>query len=126
MDYKYCKIHVASSDNKAIILDLLSKELPCSKEMNRLFDENFEIYIDNNEDFDEIEQKQFPDGFLYFPFFLEIDFSDQTTKEYCISVINNILNLFWKNNHPAVAVFDFEHELSSNGGFNSKNIPWVK
>jgi hypothetical protein len=85
--------------------------------------DSFEIDVIKNVDFNESRNKEFPDGFLYFPLIMEYYSND--TK---ISDINNtrtILIELWKNNISAVASCDFENELPENGGYKSKAIPWM-
>jgi hypothetical protein len=66
----------------------------------------------------------FPDGFLYFKYKLDINFYDEVGISYCIQLIKTILEFFWRNDIPAVATADYEDQLPFRGGYKSIKIPW--
>ncbi|GHU86771.1 hypothetical protein FACS189476_00650 [Spirochaetia bacterium] len=84
---------------------------------------SFEIDILKNNDFDESKSKEYPDGFLYFPFVIEY-FSNEIFNDADIYNTKIILEKLWENNFPAIAACDYENKLPENGGYNSHNIPW--
>jgi len=94
-------------------------------EMNFENKTSFAIDIVKNNDFDKSKRKEFPDGFLYFPFLVEYYSSDSIVKASDIHNTGIILTELWKNNVPAVASCDYENILPEKGGYKSKNIPWV-
>ncbi len=111
---RYCKIYVDYRGS--------------SQELKRLVEscvnlENVDIYIDYNEEFDAIRACEFPDGFLFFKFFLELDF-DEGVNFLC--VVNLILRLFWDRHISAVASCDYENLLINSGGYRIKECFWNK
>ncbi len=85
---------------------------------------HYSIYIDDNEAYDLNKQHQFPDGFIYFEFIIELDFYDSCQLSERISTTNKLLDFLWKAGHPAVAVCDYEDDLMLKGGYKDASIPW--
>lgn len=81
-----------------------------------------EVEIRNNEDACSDRAADFPDGFLYFRYCLEV-YVDPTSQEK-ISLVSAILKTCWENGWPAVAACDYEQVLPELGGHNSQQIPW--
>jgi hypothetical protein len=117
MNYNFCKIYLSSNINSDAIILEIDKVLP-----SKLID----IYVDENDEFDETKQVDFPDGFLFFRFMVDISFPEGFSPAQCVKNLNQILLMFWDKGFPAVASYDFEQELINYGGFKSKNIPWPK
>lgn len=92
-------------------------------ELIKMISINDDIDIIKNPDYNEEKSKIFPDGFLYFPFLIEL-YSDKTLEEDNILNIKSILEKLWNNNYSAVVACDFEEKLPESGGFKSTNIPW--
>lgn len=84
------------------------------------------LSISENKAYNEYLQYQFPDGFLYFKFKMEINFKQNVQISQCINVVSQILTIFWDSNTPAVAAADYEQFLPLKGGYNSIGIPWPK
>lgn len=84
--------------------------------------ENIDIL--KNPERDDVKGKIFPDGFLFFPYIVEI-YSNQSVDDGYISKIKKILLGFWHSGYPAVIACDFEEKLPEKGGYKSKNTPWV-
>ncbi|WP_207515698.1 hypothetical protein [Longitalea luteola] len=81
----------------------------------------YSIELRANEDYDNDISKVFPDGFLHFPFCLEIDISESVSEKEASRVVSQILVFLWKNNWSAIASCDFENLLPENGGYMSRN-----
>lgn len=86
--------------------------------------DNYELFIQGNDEFDEYAQKDFPDGFLYFRYILYIEFKEGNMQSYCVGEVASMLNWLWGKGLPAVASCDYEDLLPEGGGYKSKNIPW--
>ncbi|CAN5249420.1 hypothetical protein BH11BAC6_BH11BAC6_03190 [soil metagenome] len=84
----------------------------------------FEISIRKNDEYNQVLQKSFPDGFLNFRFIIDIGFNENNNLNDCVKMINKLLQWFWENNISAVASYDHEDLLVKNGGYKSKLIPW--
>lgn len=80
---------------------------------------DFEIYIRPNDEADTDKASLFPDGFLYFNYYMELYFETNRVEK-----TNQILAILWSNLIPAVAVCDYEDMLYEKGGYKSKKIPW--
>ena len=83
-----------------------------------------EIEVRNNKEWDTFRAREFPDGFLYFRYTLEVYPFPATRHEDRVSLVANILNLLWSRGLPAVAACDMEQELPNGGGYNNSAIPW--
>ena len=79
-----------------------------------------------NESYDTHAKSEFPDGFTFFPYTIEIEPEGEKDSKLYIEEIGNLLTKLWKNAIPAVAACDFENELPENGGYKSRNVPWTR
>jgi hypothetical protein len=86
----------------------------------------YSISIEKNDDFSLKEAESFPDGFLFFPYSMEIEIDDSVGLDQIIIDLNLILEYLWSNGYSAVTACDFEHKLIENGGYKSEKIPWPK
>ncbi|WP_392563593.1 hypothetical protein RHO13_09680 [Orbus wheelerorum] len=118
MNY-YCKILIKAP----IKINELSKKI--SSFLNLDFDkflssknDILSIDIQKNKEFDEIESQEFPDGFLFYPYFLDIDIIDENRITQYKVVIKRLLEYLWEENYQAVASCDFEEDLPHKGGYN--------
>jgi len=89
--------------------------------------DHFEIEVLKSNDADTLRRLDFPDGFLYFSFKVDIYVdAARMTPEERVRLVDQLLHLFWKNGHPAVAACDYEDQLRLGGGFKSADVPWPK
>lgn len=84
----------------------------------------YELSIYNNDDFNFINQKDFPDGFINFKFIVEVGFNSNSKIDMAIPVVSKLLKWLWEVKMPAVASCDYEDLLPKNGGYKSLTIPW--
>lgn len=118
MQNNFCKIYVCSKSAEKFILSTL-------REANLLINIKPEgTFVDENDEFDYNKEFEFPDGFLFFKYTVDIDFLDGIDYEYCKDYVNFVLSQLWQNNIPAVASCDYEDLLINKGGYKSKDIPW--
>ena len=85
----------------------------------------YELSVYVNDEFDTNGQVNFPDGFLYFKFIIDVGFNPNSEISKCADEISKILRWLWGIGMPSVASCDYEDLLPENGGYNSKVIPWV-
>lgn len=120
----YCKIFISKHEVDALSLH--------SNVANYLFEKHsilknsptlFEFEILRNKEFDQQKQTIFPDGFLFFPLFIEISGSDDNLT-FNMDCVAEVLKYQWSNNYSAIASCNFEHLLPENGGYKSTRIPW--
>lgn len=81
--------------------------------------------MQRNDEFDEDEQTEFPDVFLYFKYIVYVEFSDKNTLKYCVDETAKLLRWLWDEKWGAVASCDYEDLLPEKGGYKSKNVPWI-
>ena len=124
----FCRIYVAKDNlGKHNLLNSLSDFLHMELIDNSYIEKPYcSIEVRKNDDFDEVKLKKFPDGFLYFPFCIEIDIDENINVNVIANDVSSILTFLWTNNYAAVASCDFENLLPENGGYKSRNIPWVE
>ena len=84
-----------------------------------------ELSIHTNDDFNFGKEKDFPDGFIYFRFIVEIGFTEKINLDKALPVVSDLLKWLWEMGMPAVASCDYENLLPENGGYNSRVVPWV-
>lgn len=82
-----------------------------------------EVEVRRNEDADPLRAGEFPDGFLYFAYALEL-YSPPTRQEDRVAFVTRLVEHLWSQGLPAVAVCDYENELPNGGGFNNPSVPW--
>ncbi len=125
-DFINCKIFCFPSIDLLDIRKEFSKFLYVIQISNSFFrHSHYELTIHKNQDFDVEKSKEFPNGFLYFKFLIEFEFSDDCSEDYCINVINSALDWLWGKGFPAVASYSLEQKLINNGGYNNMNVPWL-
>lgn len=122
----FCKIYVAKSRINGVHLLASISALINEQLVNHMYVEKSGYYIDinANDEYDKEKEKEFPDGFLYFPFSIEIDIQNDIRIEDAAREVSCLLKYLWENNYAAVAACDFEDQLPEKGGYKSKNIPW--
>ncbi len=124
MDYS-CVIYISGFNNqKELVVFLMSLTKGILKGETLVVSDFVEIDIDENEEFDDIKEKEFPDGFLFFPFRLDLEFNENVCKQDCIKFTNILLKLFWSKNKSAVSACDYENQLINKGGYKSEEVPF--
>jgi hypothetical protein len=118
----FCKIFINSELNEKELEKKIVLMVNGRLDRFTIVSDTFELSLFKNDDFKACEGKKFPDGFLYFSFFLEIN--SIAEKNLFIESIGNLLKTLWEGNFPAVAACDFEKALPCNGGYGSEEIPW--
>ena len=124
----FCRIYITRKPILRQELLISISNLYRSELVRNLYIERdgFSLDVTKNDEYDENKSKIFPDGFLYFPFSIEIDFSDEISEESAAKDVGELLEFLWKNNYTAIASCDFEEILPESGGYRSRNIPWFK
>lgn len=115
-----CKVYV---DADVSLTELISLTEPV------LFDPKDKLSLDveilNNEDYDSKRRQQFPDGFVYFRYTLDLYISDATDARKA-KLVTRLLETLWRWGYPAVAACAFEDRLPERGGYRSHRIPWSR
>jgi len=76
-----------------------------------------------NEDYDPNRRRQFPEGFIYFRYYIDL-YIDDSAKIDRAEVVSNVLEGLWDWGFPAVAACDYEERLPHSGGYRSRAVPW--
>jgi hypothetical protein len=118
-----CKIYVDADGTKGELAKRIAELLSAPVEGTTISTRCGEIDVQRNDDFDEKRRLEFPDGFLYFRFLVEL-YTDDSATPRCGPVVVQILEYFWAQGLPAVAACDYEDDLPNGGGYKSTAIPW--
>ena len=101
-----------------IVAQVLGAPTDCSAPSPTIATDDCEIEVRINEDFDAIRTAEFPDGFLWSQFKLEM--FARPNKVVPVEIVSRLLNWFWSNGWSAVAACDFEDQLPSRGGYKDR------
>jgi hypothetical protein len=123
----FCRIYVffSQSDLKAVrqsICEIIDAQLINNRYIEK---EGYSVEVRKNDEYNRKLANDFPDGFLYFPYGIELNIDESVDLKIVIFDLNNILKHLWEDGHPAIASFGFEHLLLKNGGYKNPTIPWV-
>lgn len=119
MEDLYCKIFINSSMSIETLGNEISGFFGLSlDQFLSIENEFFSVDILKNKEFNENKSKDFPDGFLYFPYFLDIDSKENKEKEKYIKMIGDLINYLWDKKCQLVVSSDFEEKLPNKGGYN--------
>jgi len=110
-----CKIYVDADVSDTELMGMIGQLLTGAPESH------CEAEFFSNEDFDEKRRKLFPDGFIYFRYYVDL-YMD--TAEDTIPVTARVLRQLWKWDYPAVAACAYEDQLPEHGGYKSRVVPW--
>jgi hypothetical protein len=123
-----CKTFVETDLTQDELATLLSAALPATIEKGpgvRTLHTRFGVIeIRNNEDADQVRSREFPDGFLYFRFTLEVYPMPSVRHEDRVVCVRDILTQMWSHGFAAVAACDYENELPNGGGHGNRSVPW--
>ena len=114
-----CKVYVDADVSQT---DLISLTAPL------LFDSTDKVTLDVdvllNEDYDSNRRRQFPGGFIYFRYALDLYMPDAPVTRKA-KIVTRLLEGLWDWGYPAVAACAFEDRLPERGGYKSRRIPWA-
>jgi hypothetical protein len=120
----YAGVYVQSRLGKSELLGLISEKLGGQIDFDSMTTFQMDIYLDENEQYDQEKIKRFPDGFLYFRYLLDVDQSDVGEDRIYMEQLSQLLEFLWSIDTPAVAACDFEQQLPKNGGYRNELLPW--
>ncbi len=84
-----------------------------------------EMEVLNNEDYDSNRRRQFPDGFIYFRYTLDL-YMPEAALSLQAAIVTRLLESLWDSGFPAVAACAFEKHLPERGGYKSRAVPWPR
>src|SRR5688500_8406685 len=79
-----------------------------------------DVAIVRNEDYDSNRRRQFPDGFIYFRYYIDL-YVDVLPREERAAAVSRALEGLWSWGFPAVAACDYEAALPHGGGYKSQS-----
>ena len=87
----------------------------------------YEISIHPNKEYNSEREREFPDGFLFFKYIIDIGFDKTSNQKKCIEEVSKILNWLWETaDMSAIASCNYEDLLPNKGGYKAKEIPWPR
>lgn len=82
-----------------------------------------EADIIQNDDYDSNRRKQFPGGFVYFRYVIDV-YCDDAPLPDRVDLIARVLEQLWDWGYAAVAACAYEDQLPQGGGYKSVYVPW--
>ncbi len=120
----FCQIYVQLSSEEQSLLQMLSDKIGGEVSHGAIRSQYFELFVDKNVDFDPRKITEFPDGFLFFKWILNIEPDESKGVAEYMKSISRLLEILWQLKIPAIAACDFETSLPYHGGYKQKAIPW--
>lgn len=119
-DDLYCKVFVDTDKEISFLVSFISDIEDIEVDGNTLHGKNLILYTQRNDDFNETKRKEFPDGFLHYRYYLDIEPKEGTDQKEYIESISSLLTRLWDKGYKGVASCDFEIELPKAGGYKSQ------
>jgi hypothetical protein len=116
MENLFCKIYILASLSKQALFEMLI-ELTEGHPVGGAIEMPWGIIDLLKNDEVDLTKISGSDGFLFFPYFLDIEVAPDVDREIYIKEIGSILVALWDKKVGAVAACDFETELPRKGGF---------
>lgn len=114
-----CKVFVHAEVAEADLIGLTAPVLFVREDNISL-----QVEVVPNEDYDPTRSRQFPDGFVYFRYMLDLYMSDAPVERKA-AITTRLLERLWDWGYPAVAACTYEDRLPERGGYKSRAVPWV-
>jgi hypothetical protein len=121
----FCQIYIDTAMKLDELAETISYLTEGRLDYSTITTVNSQILVMENDDYNPILRSEFPGGFVYFRYYLEVDAFPNLQRQEYIAHIAYILEHFWSHGFPAVALCDFEEELPNRGGFKSCEVPWL-
>jgi hypothetical protein len=107
----YCKIYVDTEMSKELFLDFIAKTINGEIELRTVCGSFFEVDVVNNQDAEPLQAISRDDGFLFYPYYLDVEPFENINREDYVASIAMLLKALWDSGAKAVAACDFEDEL---------------
>lgn len=111
----FCKIFIDADMQYEFLQEVINELI--SARFN-IKNEIFDLSLVKNDDFDALKRLDFPDGFLYSLFYLEVEPNGNIDSQRYIRSVSLLLESLWTKGFNAVAACDFEELLPRKGGYN--------
>src|SRR5712692_3873810 len=107
-----CRIYVGAEltpeEFAALLAASLGEATPNGAVGSTIHTRQAEIDVRKNKEADRLRAGEFPDGFLYFRYALEVYPSPTVRREEQVSLVGQLLKMLWSRGLPAVAACDYE------------------
>lgn len=114
-----CKVFVNAEVSEAELFGLIAPMLFAPEDEMLL-----QVEVVANEDYDTRRARQFPDGFIYFRYMLDL-YMNAAPVTRKAAITTRLLTHLWEWGYPAVAACAYEDRLPERGGYKSRAIPWA-
>lgn len=84
-----------------------------------------DVYARDSDEFSPARATEFPIGFYYFPFLLEVVFAEGTLVDTAVETVGRLLRGLWDRGWAAVATSGYADRLPYEGGV-SEDVPWPR
>jgi len=112
MNNLYCKIYINTALPRTLLVNFIAKTCHGTVTLRTISSTLFQIDVITNEEADPRLATSSEDGFLYYPYYLEIDPQNSAVESNLyVTAIAGLLRSFWEQGATAVASCDFEEEL---------------
>jgi hypothetical protein len=115
MDDLYCQIYIDTDFNPSYLLEILGQVFKGSISLRSISCKLFEITLFSNQSANKEKACSDDDGFLYYPYYLEIEPFDLEelgfTRNAYIAEIKSILSFFSNKKIPSAIACEFENEI---------------
>lgn len=116
MDNLYCKIFIFASLSRQSLLELLAEITQGNLSAGTVETPWGLLDVLRNSEAD-LSKVSESDGFLFYPYFMDIEGASNGTELTFIKAISEVLEALWAKNIKAIAACDFEDKLPRKGGF---------
>jgi hypothetical protein len=121
----YCTVHVHGPDDRRLlaqaVLEIVGGEL--DDWGSGVDAERVGVLSSDSDEFDPRRVDEHPGGFLYFPFVLEVFFSEDVAIDESAHTVADLLGGLWERGWSAVASCDYEELLPREAGVDT-DLPW--
>ncbi|MCC6616982.1 MAG: hypothetical protein IT320_26155 [Anaerolineae bacterium] len=114
-----CRLYVDAEMSETELLGLVMQMVFAPEASARA-----EVVVVKNEDYDTRRRAQFPHGFLYFRYYIDLYMPEESRKAQA-KLVSALLQELWDMGIPTVAASPFEDLLPERGGYKSRAIPWA-
>lgn len=114
----FTKIFLDSDDEKTFVIERVRSILEGNVNGSNIVTKQADIYVFSNGDFSEHKSNGENADFLYYKYYLEIEPTEQASKDKYVLEISHLLIELWNVGFKAVAACDFEEWLPRKGGYN--------
>lgn len=112
----FCKVFVNADVARSDLVDTIAHALDGRiKPLNTVAGDTWEIDVRRNDEHDAERSKDQENGFLFFPYYLDVVARRGRDRQAQIALVSRLLERLWERGYGAVAACDFEEELPRKG-----------